>query len=306
MKNAINDLEDLVEDKKFFFINSQKDNIKKLEELIKSIKEKNYNFFKEKENEINEHINPSKNEIKKRTYRRKSRAFLEIYNKLKEIHPNNEIKMLEESNNVINKYKPFLIGQKLNNVDIELYNIIKSLNLNKETIIKRADELITLFELDEKAYKKKIINSLISLTYRDKILKIVTSLKQIIELAKVKKGHLYKILDIIKSFLEKNEISISIDFSIRILQNYLIDIFDEEDNLIKLLISLNEFPEIIQNLLEGNLGEITKNNLIGRKTLDTFEQTLKFLKVFQEKDKLSELEDLQLITIIRQEIKSPK
>ena len=306
MKNAINDLEDLVEDKKFFFINSQKDNIIKLEELIKSIKERNYNFFKEKENEINELINPSKNEIRKRTYMRKCTIFLKIYDKQKEMHPNDEIKRIEESNNEINKYKPFLIGQKKNNIDIELSKIIKSVNLNKESINKIADELITLFELEEKAYKKQIIISLMSLAYKDKLLKIVTSLKQIIELAKVKKGEFYKILDIIKPFLEKKEISISIDFSIRVLQNYSINIFDEEDNLIKLLIKLNEFPEIIQNLLEGNLDEITKKNLIGRKTIDTFEQTLKFLRIFQEKDKISELEDLQLIEKIRQEMKSPK
>ena len=237
---------------------------------------------------------------------RKCTIFLKIYDKQKEMHPNDEIKRIEESNNDINKYKPFLIGQKKNNIDIELSKIIKSENLNKESINKIADELITLFELEEKAYKKQIIISLMSLAYKDKLLKIVTSLKQIIELAKVKKGEFYKILDIIKPFLEKKEISISIDFSIRVLQNYSINIFDEEDNLIKLLIKLNEFPEIIQNLLEGNLDEITKKNLIGRKTIDTFEQTLKFLRIFQEKDKISELEDLQLIEKIRQEMKSPK
>ena len=237
---------------------------------------------------------------------RKCTIFLKIYDKQKEMHPNDEIKRIEESNNEINKYKPFLIGQKKNNIDIELSKIIKSVNLNKDSINKIADELITLFELEEKAYKKQIIISLMSLAYKDKLLKIVTSLKQIIELAKVKKGEFYKILDIIKPFLEKKEISISIDFSIRVLQNYSINIFDEEDNLIKLLIKLNEFPEIIQNLLEGNLDEITKKNLIGRKTIDTFEQTLKFLRIFQEKDKISELEDLQLIEKIRQEMKSPK
>ena len=306
MKNVINDLENLLEDKKIFFTNLQKDNIIKLKEFIDSIKKGNYIFFKQKENEIKEYLAPSKDGIKERTFRRKNSFFLEIYNKKKEKYPNDELKRLEESNNELNKYKPFLIGQKLNDIDIELSNIIKSLNLNKESINKIADELITLFELEEKEYKLKIINSLMSLTYKDKFYKIVTSLMQIIEFAKVKKGAFYNILDIIKPFLEKKGISISIDFSIRLLQNYFIDIFDEEDNLIKLLITLNEFPEIFHFLLEGDLDEKTKQSLINRKTLDAFELMVKFFKVFQEKDKISELEDFQLITKIKQEIESPK
>ena len=232
MKKDICGLKYLLEDKEFFFKHSQKDNIEKLTKLIESIENGNYNNYKEKVNEINKYITPTKNEVQQRIVRRNSLVFLKIYNKQKEMHPNDEIKSLEESNNQLNKYKPFLLGKKLNKVDPELFNIIKSLNLNKESINQKADELISLFGVEEKAYKNQIINVLMSLTYKDKLLKLINSLKQIIEDTNVKKGPFYNILDISKSHLNKNEISNSIHFSIKVLQNYSIDIFDEKDNLI--------------------------------------------------------------------------
>ena len=306
MKNAVNDLELLLEDKKFFFRISQKDNIIKLEELIKSIKSSNYKDFIIKENEINELINPSKTEIQKRTNIRKNDIFREIYKKQKEVYPTDEIKRLEESNNELNKYKPLLIGKEMDNLDAELSSIIISLNLNKESINKNADEIITLFELDEKAYKKHIIKSLSSLAYKDKLLKIVTSLKQIIEVAEVKKGAFYKILDIIISNLEKRGISNSINFSMSVLEKYLINIFDKENNLINLLFYINKFPGIIHYLLGGNLDDKFDQYKMDKNTLDIFEQIFKFLTVFRVKNKISELEDIQLINLIQQEINTVK
>ena len=175
----------------------------------------------------------------------------------------------------------------MNNVDAELFDIFKSLNLSKESISIIADELIALFDLEEKTYKNQIINSLMSLTYKDKLLRLVNSLKYIIEVTEVKKGSFYKILNIVISHLKQNEISNSLQFSARVLQTYSIDIFNEEDNSIKLLIKIYEFPEIIQFLLGNNLDS-------------------KFREVFEEKDKISQMEDFELIRAIKEEINGQK
>ena len=302
MKKDIICLKYLLEDKEFFFKHSQKDTIVKLSELIESIENGNYNFYKDKENEINLYLSQSQSEVKQRILRKNSVVFLKIYNKQKEMHQEDELKILQESNNELNKYKPFLIGKKLNDVDAELFNIFKTMNLNKESIYQKADEIITLFGLDEKAYKSQVINSLMSLTYKDKILKLVNSLKQLIEVTKVKKGSFYNVLNIVISHLKQNEISNSIHFSIKLLQNYSIDIFDEKDNLIKLLIKIYEFPAILQFLVGNNLDEKMKENLKDSRVLDIFEQIFKFIKVFEDKDKISQMEDIELIRKIKEEI----
>ena len=306
MKKNICDLQNLLEDKEFFFQNSQKDNIVNLEKLIKSIKNGNYNFYIQKEKEISEYLEPTLNEVQQRILRRNSSVFKEIYKRQKDIHPDDEIKCLEDSNKELDKYKPFLIGKNLNNVDTELFDIFKSLNLSKESISFIADELIALFDLEEKTYKNQIINSLMSLTYKDKLLRLVNSLKYIIEVTKVKKGSFYKILNIVISHLKQNEISNSLQFSARVLQTYSIDIFNEEDNSIKLLIKIYEFPEIIQFLLGNNLDSKFREDLQKRKALDIFEQIFKLIKVFEEKDKISQMEDIELIRAIKEEINGQK
>jgi len=277
-----------------------------LEKLIKSIKNGNYNFYTQKEKEISEYLEPTLNEVQQRILRRNSSVFKEIYKRQKDIHPDDEIKCLEDSNKELDKYKPFLIGKNLNNVDTELFDIFKSLNLRKESITIIADELIALFDLEEKTYKNQIINSLMSLTYKDKLLRLVNSLKYIIEVTKVKKGSFYKILNIVISHLKQNEISNSLQFSARVLQTYSIDIFNEEDNSIKLLIKIYEFPEIIQFLLGNNLDSKFREDLQKRKALDIFEQIFKLIKVFEEKDKISQMEDIELIRAIKEEINGQK
>ena len=306
MKKHLNGLKFLLEDKEYFFKNSQKDKIANLKELINSIREGNYNFFEKKENEILGYLEPSQKEVKQRILRKNSLVFKEIYKKQTKQNPKDEIKSLEMSNKELNKYKPFLIGKKLNNVDAELLNIFKSLNLNKESINKIADELIKLFGLEEKTYKNKIINSLMSLTYKDKLLKLVNSLKQIIEVTKVKKGTFYNIINIVISHLNQNDLSNSVHFSIKVLQNYSIDMLNEKDDLIKLLIKIYDFPEIIQFLMGNDLDRKIREDLKDRKVLDIFEQFFKFFKVFEDKDKISQMEDIELIKAIKEEINGQK
>ena len=284
----------------------EKDTIIKLSELIESIEKGDYNFYKEKEKEICQYLTQLQSEVKQRIQRKNNVVFIEIYNKQKEIYQDDELKSLEESNKELNKYKPFLIGKKLNNVDPKLFNIFKSLNLNKEIINQIADEIITLFGLEEKVYKNQIINSLMSLTYKDKLLKLVNSLKQIIEVTNVKKGSFSNILNIVISHLKQNEISNSIHFSIKVLKTYSIDIFDEKDTFIKLLIKIYEFPEILQFLLGNNLDRKMKENLEDSRVLDIFEHIFKFIKVFEDKDKISQMEDIELIRTFKEEINGQK
>ena len=203
---------------------------------------------------------------------------------------------MEKSNEKFNEFKSFLLGQDINKNDMDLTRMIQSLNLNKELVFKISDELMTLYKIKEKFYRNKIINSLMSLSYKDKIQKIITSLIYLIDATKVKKGYFYDTLKIISSYMEKEDLPKTINMSIKILKAYSIDILDENDSFIKLYINSEKFPVIIQNYLLKNLDERTKGNS---------ERISRFLKAFDNIGEFSQMKDIDLIkTIIEEANKS--
>ena len=58
-----------------------------------------------------------------------------------------------------------------------------------------------ILNLENKNDKNKLINSILSLKYKEKIIKLVSSLKNIIEITKVKKDIFSSLLQTILSYL---------------------------------------------------------------------------------------------------------
>ena len=302
-KEIINNLVTLLEDKNFFFKNSKIDEIKNLNELIEKIKNNTINYY-QNNNEINIYLKQN-NEINERIYIRRSLIYLAIYNK-KKLLLNDENKCLEETNKKLNEFKPFLIGEKINNINKELQEIIKSLKLNKEIINQEVNELIFIFKINDNNYKNKIFNSIFCIYYKENILKIVYSIKNIIEISKAKKDSLYNLLNTIILYLEKNEIVDTVQLSIKLLKVYSIDVLDENDNLIKLFKQLNESNEIFQlllGILDDNIQEYNKlKNNLKNIIFEDFEKIFKFIKIFEDKNKISQMKDKEFIKKIKEEI----
>jgi len=196
---------------------------------------------------------------------------------------------LEKSNEKFNEYKSFLIGKDLSKADQDFINTIQKLNLDKESIYKIAKELIILYNLEENFYRNKIISSLISLSYKDKIQTIIRALINLIDETKVIKGHLYDVLKIILSYIEKEDIPKTVNMSIKILEAYSINILDENNSFIKLYSNSGNFPEIIQNYLLNNSDDKINGNS---------ERISRFLKSFDNLGELSKIKDVDLIKII--------
>ena len=300
--NIIKDLELLIDDQKFFFKNSKNIDINKINNLIKKIEDNNLKFC-ENNNEIIEY-EPIIKDAKERANKRKSKIYMAIYNKEKEKEPNNDKKCLDIVNAKFERYKPYLTCQNINNLDEEYKEIIKALNFSREKMDEEADILMTIFNFKDCAIKKKIINSFLSLFYKNKIINLLSSLKRIIEITKVQKEYLSKLIDIIIFYLEKNEIISTIHFHIQLLKIYSIDIFDENNKFNKILIKFFEHPDSMEYLLSVNLEDLNKikENTKDEKIIDNINQIIKFVKIFEKKEELSKMKDKELIKKIQKEI----
>ena len=302
IKNHINELNLLIEDKNFYFKNSNNIDINKINDLIKKIEESNLNFCKN--NDEIEKYSSLVNDAKGRTTKRKSIVYKEIYNKEKEKAKYDDNKCLENSNEKFEQFKLFLTCQKIDNLDEEFKEIINSLNLSEEEIYEEVDNLMIIFNLDDSNKKKKITNALISLFYRNKILKLIASIKNIIEITKAKKEYLSNIIDTINSYLEKNEIISTIQFSINLLKIFSINIFDENSKFNQILIKLSKHPEYISFLLNITLEDLEKirEKIKDKKINNNFNEIIQFVKIFENKDEISKMKDKELIKKIHNEI----
>ena len=293
-KSIINQLEKLKEYKAFFFPISQKNEKEKLDEFIQKIKESNLNYCNVNKDEINNYLNQLNEEVEERINKKNNSIYSGIYikEKEKELSSYDENKILEQSNVKFNEYKSFLLGEDLNKSNMDFINMLQSLNLNKDSVFKISNELMILYNLEENFYRNKIINSLMSLSYKDKIQKIISSLVKLIDATKVKKGYFYDTLKVISSYMEKEDIPKTINMSIKILKTYSIDILDENDSFTKLYSNSEKFPVIIQNYLLKNLDERAKGNS---------ERISIFLKAFDNIGEFSQMKDIDLVKKITEE-----
>ena len=294
-KNIINDLETLIEDSKFFFKNSNNIDIEKVEQIIKSIELNNLNFCQNNQ-EIDAYSTQIE-EAKERLYKRKSLIYCEIYKSKRELYPNDDYKCIKESNLKIDEFMPFLTYHEINNKNEELETIFKAIKLNKELINNEVYNLMMIFKYNDNNSKKRITNSILSLYYKEKIIKLLLSIKNIIEITKVKKRYFYGLINTMLKNLKENNLVSNIQFCINILNIYKIDIFKDNDNFINLFIRLYDFPEIIESILGNKIENIDKrSNIIKSNNIyDIFVKIFKFIKIFENKEEISHIDDKTLI-----------
>ena len=298
INEIINDLEILIEDTKFFFNNNNNIDIQKVEELIETIKNSCLNYCLNNP-EIIRYTQLIK-ETKERIPKKSSLIYNEIYKRVKELYPNDDCKCLNEADFKLNKFIPFLISEIKNNINVELKNIIQSLQMDEKTINNEINTLMKIFHIDNNNYKKKMTDTLLCLKYREKIIKILSAFKIIIEKTGVKKEFFSSLIDVLLSYLQKQEIVNTIQMSLNFLKKYSIDIFDEDDNFINLLIKLSD-NEIIELLCDTS--EETYQTDTGSNDGD-YQEKCAFIQILKDKESIKEMRDKDLIKIIKDKINS--
>jgi hypothetical protein len=296
-REIINDLENLINDIQFFFNNNENIDIKKIKELIEKIKNNNLNFCQNNQ-EILGYSQLIK-DAKERITKKNSLIYMEIYKRVKKLYPYDDCKCLDEANDKLNKFKPYLINEIKENINGELKNIIKSIKFNEEELNEEINCLLKIFNIENNKYKNKLKDSILCIKYREKIIKLLSSIKIIIEKTKIKKEFLSNIINIILSYLQKQEIVKTIQFSINILKNYSIDIFDENDTFNNLLIKLSYSDiELLYDINEEEYEKRRKKNDID------YEEKYKFLKLFKDKKSITKLKEKELVIIMKGQLNS--
>ena len=299
-KEMINNIETIIQDENFFFVNKKNININEANNLIKKIKNSNITFFVNNQ-EIEGYLQYI-DDAKERTPKRNSIIYNKIFEIARKTYQNDDQECVTESDSMLNDFKPYLLNLNLNlnQIPENLSNIIKSLKLNEEIINKEVDYLMTIFNYEGKLYRNKLTNSILCLYSREKILKILSSLKRIIDITKVKKESFSKMIDTIIKNMQNQEIIYTIQLSIKILKTFSIDIFDENDNFIKLLIFLYDHSELIEILFDINIEnyEKIKNKL----NSDFNEAIFNFFKIIEDKDEMTKMKDKELIKSLKKQI----
>ena len=298
----IKDFKLLIEDQKFYFENSNNIDINTINGLILKIEENDLNFCEN--NEEIKGYDPIIKDAKERTIKRKSDIYKAIYEKERGNYPNNDKKCLDNSNTKFEKYKLYLTCQKIDHLDEEFKEIIKSLNFNDEKINKEVDNLMEIFGRKDISTKNKLTNSLFSISYRNQIIKLLSSVKKIIEITKAKREYLSNLIDTIFFYLEKSEIISTIQFSIQILKIYSINILDQNSKFNRILIKLFDHPESIRFLLGVTLEDLKKlkEKIKDNKIINNINQIIQFVQIFEKKDEISKMKDKELIKKIQKEI----
>lgn len=215
-------------------------------------------------------------------------------------------KCFEKVDSKMKNYKTYLVNKISKEVDKEFSNIVKSLDLNREIINQEADNLMKIYNLSDEKDKKIIVNSLICLSYKEKMIYLIKTIKNIIEITEVKKEALYSLINTIIASLEKDEIVNTIELSNKILSIYSIDIFDKKNKLNEFLMKLYGHPDYIKFLFSTTVEECEKmkGKIIDEKLNKNFGEILKFVKIIENKEEIDKMRDKELIKLINDKINS--
>ena len=327
IRKILNDLQTILEDFLLFFPNTENENIGRVREIINEIKAGKLNCYKEKYvDKINELTTKYLDKAKERFLKKKSFIYMNIFKKNQILYKRDDKKCLNETEKNFEKIKDiFNIGPKkgLKN-DKKVYQIY--IDTIKE---KKSDEidneivnLMKIFNLDEdKCNKEAIKKSMILLTKREYLLKVVNALIVFIEKTKINKDKLWETAKDIKENLEKTKEEEYIEESLKKLKEkpFCIDveilsnkeINENEKNYLNILLQLSRKSDSIAFLMEMSIADCRRlQELVGEKDnqflnandVIELEKCIEFMnKVVEENGNIREQKDYEIIQILKEE-----
>jgi len=262
IKEKIKDLEMVFRDFSYFFYNSHKEDIKKIDEICTHLKLDSLNYFDN--NCKNDYDNYKKylKDAKIRNKKTKSKFFCEIIDTEGKLsNGNNEIEVLNETEKKFNELKVLFEKDGINKIDPKfLENYLRPFRNNEVNLESEVEtELKTLidnFQIKDETNLKEILEGIILINKKKIFLEITSAFNAFIENLKVQKTNFSEdIKDITNKLIEKKDID-----TIRNCENKLIDlkIIDEKEKdnkLIEILLEFKMHPESIIFLFKTSIQE---------------------------------------------------
>ena len=308
--NILRDLNTINDYLTLFFEDSQKEKINEINDIINNIKNKNINYYKSIYQKYLEIAHEFKNDANENAKFANIYSFKIIYKNLLKIN-HDENKSLLDAKKYIDIMKNVLEKNNIENIDKdELYNYIKYLNLKQNIFMNDINNLILIYNLENKINKENLSKELSLLSQKEIIILIVNKLIYLIEQLALKKTEFFSVLNIIKNNLNKSKRIYIIEFCKSLLHNYKIDIDYIEDRYLDILIDFDKYPEKINFLLDNNQIETFKKKIktINEENNNSFECIEKCIlyinKLKSENNKI--LQDKDIISIIINEIYNEK
>ncbi len=312
VNEEIKNLELVIDDKKYFFKNTNgvdKD-IEQIQNIIKTIKNSALNYCEKNKNIIDEYLSDIIS-IKEREIKKASILFREIYKKEKENKALDDSTCLNNSEEKLDKIIKYLVNRN-EKIDKDLTNIFLLLKFDSDSIDSEVNILKSLYHEEQEDdiinINSKMADSLTFIYCKVKLLKLIYSMINIIEFTQAKKTTFFNLLHALEANVEKcSDISV-ITFTSKILRNYSVDIYEEEDDYIRILIILSECPECIKYLfnITYNDYEKAKQTLTNKTRINILKEIYKFIENLRNKNPFPSMQDKELIKKIKQEANKNK
>ena len=326
INNALSNLKLIGDYLKYFFENSEKENIEKIESIISGIYDGPLNYY---ESNCSEEYSKLKNKYKdiaeKRTKMQKSIFFSALYNANKEKKNLTENEWIENTENQFNNLKRMFSSEGIKSIDNEILiiclNAIKNKNSNE--IAKEIDELVEIFEITFSYNKNKIVEKIRLLSKRDEIYEVLYSVYVFINYTNSKKtkflNSIFEIMSTLSQSYNEENISkakeelakVDIDLEIVLEEKK-----EVKNNYLDILKMLKDLPDSISFLIKITLGDCQtlrekvgedENIVLDPNKIIDLEKCVSFMNKLKNKKDFQAISDNDLIKLfIKQINESPE
>ena len=282
INNLFKNFEIILKYLKFFFSESQKKNIEKIEEIIQNINTKNINYYKTIYQYFLDMKNEFLEEAEKYSELENNQLITNIYNNLKK-SDNNEEKNYTEIKEFIDILKIVLEenttkSKKINYLKLEKY--FSLINNPHNNLSEELTFFINIFNIKNNIDIEKIIEEIFYLHKKTELINFVEILITFIELLEVEKTYYYSSLKIIYNNLTKSKDLSVIKLSKKILEKYGFEIDVKKNKFVDFLMKLKEKKEEREFLFENKNNSELISNKIKSINAETNNLFLGFEKVF--------------------------
>ena len=229
---------------KFFFPETQKENIEKIERITNDIKFKSINYYKS----IYDFYLAIKNEYLKEAEKfyklKNNNLIIDINNNLKKIN-NNEVQNYSNVKDFIEIMKIILEENTLKSKKIESKKVEKLfsfLKIPEQDLSKEINLFAQLLDIKNEIDTDKIIEEIFYLGKKPKLIKLIEILIYILDSFEVRKTYCYSFLKIMLEYLKSTKGFSVIKLSKNIIEKFGFNI-DEKNKFENLLINLSDRKE---------------------------------------------------------------
>ena len=325
IKKVIKELQLIYEDLSEFLYETEKENIKQINEIITSINKGPINCFENNYAEkYSDLINNFGEKAQKRALKKKSLFFGTIY-KIKAQKYKQDSICINQTESEFNKLVTIFSNEGIQSLDQDILQIcLKTIKGKKrEEINKEIEVLIEIFKgdlMDSIYDKEKIIESLIILSKKEDIYNAAVSISLFLDRLGVKKDTFYQKLINIKSILKNSN---RVEIILRAIEDLKYGSVDinilyeetEKDNYLNILLKFREEPDSIKFLFENTIevcrnlqervGEIDNNFLTSNDIL-AFEKCIEFMSKLGNEQTIKNKNDIEVIKSFKKEVENYK